>query len=414
MHFLPKLYKGIIHIPASKSDAQRALLIASLSNKSVQLVNYGSSNDEQAMIENVLLMGCEMEQEGNKLFVKKRVNSQFSTKYNVSESGLGLRLMTAILATKSTEIQIEGQGSLLQREHRFFGETLPQMGGTFISNSNKLPFQIEGPLQPGNYIVDGAQSSQYISGLLIAFSQVDGTTKLQVKDLNSRPYVDMTLHTLHAFGIQILEPERNTFVISGKQIPYVESYTIDGDWSSASCLLVASALGLDIKIKGLSMQSKQADKMLVSALMQAGCRFFNSEHGMYFDGKQRQTLHFDATHCPDLFPALAVYAALTPGEHKISGLQRLANKESNRGLTLQTELEKMGADVHLCDDQMIIKGKTKLKSAKLSAHNDHRIAMCLTIAAMVSQIEIQLTGSDSVAKSYPTFYQDLKKIEVHL
>ena len=400
--------QGTIAIPSSKSDAQRAALIASLSENKVNLINYGKSNDELAMLQNCLQLGCEVKQVGSDVSIKRDFNSQISNEFNVNESGLGLRLLVSLLAAVSSESQINGKGSLLQRDQSFFEKHLPAMGVNVEMTDSKLPIQLKGKLKAGDYTVDGSQSSQYISGLLIAFTQVEGETTLRVENLTSRPYVDMTLHTMRQFGLKVDETSKDVFQIVGVQTPKLDHYTVDGDWSSASCLLVGSALGLDIKVTGLSMGSKQADKALINALMFAGCRFYNSVDGMYFDGANRGVLDFDATHCPDLFPALAAYASFTPGLHKIRGVHRLANKESNRGLALQREFGKLGVKIELNDDEMIIHGQDQLASAHVSAHNDHRIAMCLTIAALASKTEIELDGAESVSKSYPDFFKDLK------
>lgn len=412
MKITPTQLKGIVAIPASKSDAQRAALIASLSDSEVTLLHYGTSKDEEAMLQNCLNFGATVIRKECSVSIKNNNNSQILTEFNVNESGLGLRLLVSLLATKGQESVINGKGSLLERDQSFFENHFPQMGVEVKTNDHKLPIQLNGKFKAGSYIVDGSQSSQYISGLLIAFTQVHGTTTLIVENLTSRPYIDMTLHTMRMFGLKVDESNKGEFVISGPQVPKLDQYTIDGDWSSASCWLVASALGMEIKVAGLSMASKQADKALVSALMFAGCRFFNSVDGMYFEGQNRSTLDFDASHCPDLFPALAVYASLTPGLHRIRGVHRLANKESDRGLALQSEFGKLGVHIELKGDEMWIHGQQKLNPADVSAHNDHRIAMCLTIAAMASKTEIHLEGGESVAKSYPSFFDDLEKLKV--
>lgn len=405
-----KKYSGTILIPPSKSDSQRALLIASLGNGLSTLHNVGSSEDEKAMIENIQQIGATIEWIDKKtLKVQGGVNQHPIHEINCGESGLGLRLLTAIATLMSSPVKMVGSGSLLNRNHNFFERFFPQMNVEVVSNEGKLPITIKGPLHAGTFRVDGSESSQYISGLLIAFSQTEGQTSLIVENSSSTPYIDMTLQTLRHFGVKI-GAENSIYVINGRQSIQPTDYTIDGDWSSASFWLVASALGLDISVDGLSMTSKQADKAILNAFISANCRVLNTENGIVIDGSNRTALDFDATNCPDLFPALATYSALTLGISKIKGVHRLANKESDRGKALVEEFQKLGVFIKIEGDYMLIEGGSKIKSATVHSHHDHRIAMCLAILGLVSQLEITIETAEAVGKSYPNFWSDLEQL----
>lgn len=406
-----KTYQGIIHIPSSKSDSQRAILIAALGNEESVLQNVGSSEDELAMIKNIQQLGAEIHWiDKTTLSVKGNFSQTSFSELNCGESGLGLRLLTSSVALKPNEVKLTGSGSLLQRNQSFFEQFLPEMGVKVITNDQKLPISVTGPLKSGNYTVDGSESSQYISGLLIAFSQTDGTTLLRVENSASTPYIDMTTHTLRSFGVKIDEVEANVYQIQGKQAIQKTSYTIDGDWSSASYWLVASALGVDIFVKGLSMSSKQADKAILNAFMTANCRITNMEEGIQIDGANRQPLDFDATHCPDLFPALATYGALTQGVSRVKGVHRLSNKESDRGLALQSEFKKLGIRIELEGDTMLIHGSTAIQTTAVDSHHDHRIAMCLAIAGIVGKAEMTIEHAEAVGKSYPKFWEHVNSL----
>ncbi|EPB65922.1 putative 3-phosphoshikimate 1-carboxyvinyltransferase, partial [Ancylostoma ceylanicum] len=188
------------------------------------------------------------------------------------------------------------------------------------------------------------------------------------------------------------------YEIKGLQTIRQTDYTVDGDWSSASYWLTASALGLDISVNGLSMSSRQADKAILNAFMTAGCRVMNTDRGVYIDGTKRKPLNFDATNCPDLFPALAVYAALTEGISVIKGVHRLANKESNRGEALKQEFEKLGVTIRIEDDTMLIEGRGRLRAATVFSHHDHRIAMCMAIAAIAGKVEVSIENAEATGK----------------
>ncbi len=394
----PADYHGIISIPPSKSDSQRAILCAALANDESELVNIGESADELAMLEAAEIIKN-----------TKEIKSIF-----IGESGLGVRLLTAIAAVFDHEIEISGHGSLLNRDLSFFERFLPQMGVKVQSNQGKLPLKIQGPIQGGSYEVDGSDSSQYISGLLMALPLAKTDSILLVKNLKSVPYVEMTLKTLKAFGIHI-DVSGSTYSIKGNQSYKACSYQIDGDWSSASCWLIASTLGKNISVKGLSMSSLQADRQLLNALMSANCKVIRSDEGISIDGGQRETMNFDASDCPDLFPALAIYSALTEGENRIKGIHRLENKESNRAVALKVELGKLGVRVVLDadNDEMIIFGKNRISGGKVNAWNDHRIAMSMAILGLFTTSEMEIEGAESVSKSYPSFWEDLEGLQIH-
>lgn len=404
-------YRGTISIPPSKSDSQRALLIAALGDGTSILRNVGKSEDELAMIQNIQLLGASISWLDDKtLSIKGNFqNTHFST-LNCGESGLGLRLLTSIACLKEDYISLFGSGTLLQRDQSFFTTFLPKMGIKVSDNNGKLPLSIRGPLKSGAYTVDGSVSSQYISGLLIAFSQTQGKTELKVENCTSKPYIDMTVHTLKNFGVVIHEKTGELYHIEGKQ-PIIETdYIIDGDWSAASYWLVASALGLNVFVKGLSLNSKQADTLILEALIAANCTINHSENGLKIEGKNRIPLDFDATNCPDLFPALVSYAALTNGVSKIKGVHRLVNKESNRAEALVEEYKKLGISIYIENDTLFITGEINTIPTTVFSHNDHRIAMSLAITSIVSGVEHKITASESVKKSYPDFWNDLESL----
>ncbi len=405
-----KTCSGTILIPPSKSDSQRALLIAALGNETSTLRNVGSSEDEKAMIENIQQLGATIAWTDDKtVCITGNFHNTNLNEINCGESGLGLRLLTAIAALKASPVKMVGSGSLTKRNHDFFERFLPAMNVQVVSNEGKLPITINGPLTAGNYSVDGSESSQYISGLLIAFSQTQGKTTLTVENSSSKPYIDMTLHTLNSFGVTIKEVN-SIYEITGIQPIQPTDYTVDGDWSAASFWLVAASLGLDVHVKGLSMASKQADKAILNAFMTANCRILNTENGLFIDGANRTELNFDATDCPDLFPALATYGAFTPGISKIKGVHRLANKESDRGQALVEEFKKLGIAIKIEGDFMFIEGTSKINSAFVHSHHDHRIAMCLAIVGLVSGMKINIEHAEAVGKSYPDFWKDLEHL----
>ena len=401
--------KGTVLIPSSKSDGQRAILAAALANGTSNILNIGESDDVKSMIENVQLLGAEVEINGSAITITEIKQFPENIELNIGESGLGLRLLTSICAAHDGTQMVNGEGSVLTRDQSFFEKHFSLMGVEVKSNSGKLPIEIKGKLQPGNYTVDGSESSQYISGLLMAMPLLNGDSILTVSNLKSKPYVEMTLETLRSFGIEVRN-EDNTYFIKGNQTYWSTNYSVEADWSSASYWLVVGALGHDLKLSGLNLESKQADKAMLTVLEIANCKVRIENGEIKVDGSERKAFAFDATNCPDLFPALVTLAAFCDGISRIKGTHRLINKESNRGKVLQNEFEKLGLIIKLTGDEMIIHGGYPLKSAEVDSNNDHRIAMCLAIAATRIKNGLTIHGAEAVSKSYPDFWRDLKTL----
>lgn len=400
---------GKINIPPSKSDGQRAILCAGLSAGKSMIYNVGQSNDELAMIRNIQQFGAKVEIRENEIEIDGSINFPKNAEFNCGESGLGLRLMTSICSVFEGEHRLTGEGSILSRSQAFFSEEFPKMGLEVISNQGHLPITLNGHLKPGAYTVDGSKSSQYISGLLMALPLLKGDSEIIVQDLKSKPYIDMTLATLSSFGIKI-EVNENRFSIPGNQFYSPTNYTVESDWSSASCWFSAAALGQKIELSGLSISSKQADVAILNALNSSNCIVEFLKDSIRVDGEKRRSFIFDATNCPDLFPALVVLAVGCSGKSIIRGVSRLKNKESDRGIVLQKEFKKLGVRIELLEDEMHIYGGTLMKSAKVNSHNDHRIAMCMGIAGAFIEDGVIIQDAESVSKSYPTFWDDLERL----
>ena len=404
---------GTIAIPASKSDGQRALLAAALAKGETKLINLGESKDELAMLSAIKQLGAKVNQLDESTFIINGINKfPKEAELNMGESGLGIRLMTSVCAAQEGVYMIYGKGSLESRPLTFFEETLPLFKAGISSNNGLIPLEIEGPMQGSTVEMDGSQSSQYISGMMMALPLLKEDSRIHVSNLNSLPYLQMTLDTLNKFGIEISHQNYEDFIIRGKQHYISTTYSIESDWSSASYWLVASALGYNIQLSGLSMTSLQADKMILEAFDLANCLVEFSDKKIRINGKNRKPFSFDATHCPDLFPALATFAALCDGKSEIKGVSRLTHKESDRGVVLQKEFANIGVLIILDGDVMHVHGKTSIEGGSVSSHNDHRIAMCFGIAGLFSDDEIEIYGAEAVAKSYPLFWDDLDRLNL--
>ena len=419
----PSILSGTIHAPASKSSMQRACA-AALVRKGISVIhNPGTSNDDKAALSIIREMGCEITINTNELIIdssKAFIHStsnihNVTSTINCGESGLSIRMFTPIVALSKNKITINGEGSLLKRPMDFFDEILPQLNVVINSNQGKLPLQINGPLQPKNIEIDGSLSSQFLTGLLMAYAAADANNvSIKVNDLKSKPYVDLTLKVMKDFDLHV--PANNnyesfTFNKSiNQQTNQPINYTVEGDWSGASFLLVVGAITGNIIVKGLDIQSTQADKKIVEALQDCGAVISIRDNEIEISSSNNlKAFHFNATDCPDLFPPLVALASYCNGTTVIEGVSRLAHKESNRALTLQQEFVKMGVQIELQDDLMMIKG-SPVKAAKVHSRHDHRIAMACAVAALKADGEIIIEEAEAINKSYPDFYDHLKKL----
>ncbi len=401
---------GEINIPPSKSDAQRAILCAALCSGISVIHNVGESNDVKAMLRNIQMMGATVDVLQNKIQIKGVDVLDENLTFNIGESGLRLRLLAGVLSVFEGEQTIQGEGSILNRDQSFFKEYFSQNGVEVDSENDKLPITFSGKLKGERLTVDGSQSSQYISGLLMALPLLKNDTILIVENSTSTPYIDMTLDTLASFGIEIVNENYSKYLIKGNQSYCATTYHVESDWSSASYWLVAAALSHQVRINGLNVLSKQADRAMLEALSLANCEVNFENDALNIKGDLRTAFEFDATNCPDLFPALVTLAAFCNGTSIIKGANRLSNKESNRALVLQKEFGKLGVKIELQSDEMFIHGGGELHAAEVDAHNDHRIAMCLAIAATKISGGLIINGKDAVNKSYPDFWSDLSKL----
>lgn len=416
----PSTISGKIKAPPSKSSMQRACAAALLTPGTSVIDNFGNSNDEQAALDIISKLGAVINKVNNKLAISSSdyiFKSAFSEKnllVNCGESGLSMRMFAPIAALFNYDITFTGEGSILKRPMNFFDEHFPALGVQINSNSGKLPITIHGPLQPKNITVNGSMSSQFLTGLLFAYAKACmAPVSIKVENLLSRPYIDLTISVLRHFGFQVSNENYETFTLypRGPLQSHSIKYKVEGDWSNAAFLLVAGAVSGEIILTGNDLNSSQGDKNIMEALYDCGAEIHINKDEINIKRNNLDAFNFDATHCPDLFPPLVVLAAYCKGTSTIKGVNRLLHKESNRAVTLRDEFKKMNVDIDLNGDVMTIKGSKEIRGAKVSSHNDHRIAMACAIAALGAKGNTSIQNAEAVKKSYPDFFKDLKQLK---
>ncbi len=402
--------KGTLTPPCSKSYAQRALAAALLTEEPVVLRNLEFCDDTRSAMRCIETLGATIEQvDPTTLSIKGGLHPR-GNRLDVGESGLSTRLFTPIAALCPTPVTIVGRGTLLSRPMTMMLDPLRQLGVTVRDNGGFLPIEVCGPMRGGEVEVDGSVSSQFITGLLLALPRAGHDTTLHVHDAVSTPYLDMTLDTAQRFGIEICQRDYEEFYIPGNQRYGTTYFSIEGDWSAAAMLLVAGATAGEITVRNVSMLSKQADTAICTALVRAGAAVINETDSVTAVHRPLHAFEFDATNCPDLFPALAALAAAAEGVSVIRGTSRLEYKECNRAEAICEEYGKLGIEVDLSEeDVMKIRGGA-IHGARTRSHGDHRMAMSLAVAALRSDGAVTIEEAESVAKSYPRFFEDLEHV----
>ncbi len=412
----PSRVKGTVQAPASKSSMQRACAAALVKAGHTLIKNPGHSNDDKVAVQIVKELGAVVEilADGDLVIISDGIKNK-KTKIDCGESGLSIRMFTPLAALSNKETTLTGSGSLAARPMDLFVNVLPELGVKIKSKDSRLPLTIRGPLQPKSIEVDGSLSSQFLTGLLMAFSAADAKdVTIKVNSLKSRPYIDLTLAVMKTFCMKLPENREYKEFYFGKDphfYPFTyQEYTVERDWSGAAFLLVAGAIAGPVTIRGLDLSSTQADKAIVDALMAANAAIAIEAKGIQIHPVKMNRFDFDATDCPDLFPPLVALAAYCQGETSIKGISRLVHKESNRALALQEEFGKMGVRIELNDDTMLVQGGGPVHGANVHSRQDHRIAMACAVAALNANAETNIAGAMAVNKSYPDFFHDLKSL----
>lgn len=415
----PSAVGGIVQAPASKSSMQRACAAALVQGGTTILTNPGNSNDDLAALDVIQKLGATVTAlEDGRLQISSKGVRPTSDTLQCGESGLGVRMFTPIAALSGQPLEITGTGSLLSRPMNFFDEILPLLGVSLRSNQGKLPFHLKGPLRPADISIDGSLSSQFLTGLLMAYAGAGASgVTITVNNLKSKPYIDLTLQVMKAFGMHV--PENRGYKAFYFPAPQAvpdsngsRSYAVEGDWSGAAFLLVAGAIAGAVDVRGILNTSAQADKKIVDALLDAGAGVTVSDDRVQVKRGRLEAFTFDATDCPDLFPPLVALAAHCQGITRIRGLRRLKHKESDRGATLREEFDKLSTRIDLNDDEMLVYGNggVFVKNHILNSHHDHRIAMACAVACLRADFGTEIRNAEAVNKSYPDFFRHLEGI----
>ncbi len=328
------------------------------------------------------------------------------------ESGLCMRMFSPLASLLDRKIIMKAEGSLAVRPMSMMEAPFAQAGVSCRTDSGHPPIEVLGPLRGGRILMDAGGSSQFLTGLLMAMPLTSEGGEVDLTNPVSMGYLDLTAEMCRFFGVKIgISEDHRHYDIPGGQMYRPASIRIEGDWSSGAFLAVAAALasGKGLFIGGLNPLSSQPDRAILPALLSAGAAAEFVEDQLLVRREKLQPFVFDATHCPDLFPPLAVLAAAADGVSVLKGTNRLKGKESDRAASIKRCLENLGTSVELGNDEMRIRGGG-IQGGQVDACGDHRIAMAAATAALAASGPVTILGSECVEKSWPSFYKDLDSI----
>ena len=412
----PSTLSGEVSAPPSKSLSARFIAAALLADSPSMIHGMSESDDTTSALEMAAVLGAEIELGKEAIRISPTpggIPRPRAKELNAGESGLAARMFAPIAALANTSILLTGKGTLLSRPIEMVTDGLQKLGVS-IAEAHTLPVEIEGPLVGGEIHLDGSVSSQFLTGLLLALPYAEKDSKVTVKGITSRPYIDMTLEVLRTFDLDYtheISEGIDVFHIPSSQTGRGGNFNIDGDWSAAATLLVLGALCAqpELEVTGIRGDFTQADSSIKGALLFAGYHILGTDEGLSIKKKRPRAFHLDLTNTPDLFPVLAALASFSNKPSRLSGAHRLVGKESDRASVLISEFAKAGITIERDKDDLIVHpGKTKV--CRIDPHGDHRIVMAAAILGCAGDAEVDILNAECVAKSYPTFFDDLASI----
>ena len=383
----PGKLSGTIAAIPSKSQAHRLLICAAFSDKPTILYCSDTNQDIEATASCLNQLGAKITRTADAYHVQPIKEIPSFAEIDCCESGSTLRFMLPIVCALGIDTVIHMSGRLPYRPLSPMWEELERMG-CVLTRPTESTIQPSGKLRSGEYTIAGNISSQFISGLLFALSLLDGISCLTVTGtMESKPYIEMTQKALAAFGV-----DTSGFRIHPhKPLRTPGELTVEGDWSNAAFFLAAAALGNEITVGNLDATSSQGDRVIVDILQ-----------------LEQEMPTICAADIPDLVPIMAVYFAANQGA-VFTNIGRLRLKESDRVTSVIAMLNALGIRAEADDTTMRVYGG-QFTGGIVNSCNDHRIAMAAAIAATVSSSPITILDAECVAKSYPAFWTEYRRL----
>lgn len=406
---------GVVKAPSSKSVAHRMLLCAALSRSKCYINNISDSDDMTATIGCLESLGAKIIKNGSTVFIDAEnfasQNPDHHYTLNCKESGTTLRIMIPVCAALGLHTTFVGEGRLVKRPLDEYLKLLPQHGVEISKGETSLPLTIKGKLCGTQFSVSPKVSSQYVTGLIFALSLLDNDSTLNLETaLVGGQYVDITTSVMKKFAVEVEKLDNKYFIKGSQKYTASENLSVEGDWSQAAFFLCCGAIGADITVTNLDINSTQGDKKIVDFLKAFGADITINDNSVCVRKSNLHGTNIDATDTPDLVPILSVLASFADSDSTITGVGRLRFKESDRLLSTSQMINNLGGCATYTDECMMIKGMSALKGGNIEGYNDHRIVMSSAIAGAFADNTTTITDANAINKSYTNFFDDYKSL----
>jgi len=415
-----KKVNGEVNLPGSKSLSNRALLLAAMAEGTSKITNLLESDDTRHMLNALKQLGisytlsedkreCTIEGNGGPL-----KNDSFEALF-LGNAGTAMRPLCAALTLGQGDYLLTGEPRMKERPIGHLVDALRQAGAkiNYLENEGYPPLQIEANgLKGGNVSIDGTISSQFLTALLMAAPMAENDITITIMgELVSKPYIDITLYLMKAFGVEVENDHYQTFKIKGKQTyKAVDTLMVEGDASSASYFLAAAAIkGGSVKVTGIGKNSVQGDVAFADVLEKMGAKVEWGDDYVSVSRGELNAVDMDFNHIPDAAMTIATTALFAKGTTTLRNIYNWRVKETDRLFAMATELRKVGAEVEEGEDYLTITPPEKLMHAAIDTYDDHRMAMCFSLLAL-DEASVTINEPECVAKTFPTYFEVLESI----
>lgn len=414
---IPHSLNATVRVPGSKSLTNRALLIASLANGTTHLTNTLFSDDSRYFAKALQTLGFDVQlDEVKHAMTVKGLGGKIPAKNAelfIGNAGTAARFLSAFLTLGNGEYILDGEPRMRERPIRDLVDSLTQLGTKLEPTNNCPPVKITANGLPGGKTtIAGDISSQFLSALLMVAPYAQTPIEVTLStDLNSKPYVDMTIAIMKDFGVEIERNQYSRFTIHPSHYSPLSSYAIESDASAASYFFAAPAIcGGTVKVENISRKSVQGDVGFLDVLQKMGCVITESENSIMIHGPSSIVgVDVDMRDIPDTAQTLAAVAPFADSPTRIRGIASARVKETDRVHATCVELDRLGVRVEEHEDGMTIYPVEKMRSASIQTYNDHRMAMAFSLIGLRFD-GVTIENPACVSKTFPNFFDVLETL----